>query len=190
MDQLEFQHLCLWCFHSSHSPSRICHLVDDKCEEIALEVIYIIFVFSSNARSLDCSTARIIASSGGLSSCTTTNVFMVWPSFMVQDMQCCGKQLQLMGVVVMPISITSLAECRVLGHDAYSSMTWFPLPLRWESIHIDGCPHCVWCICGHSCTGNHFLAYAQVKVKVVGWIYHLAGQQQFGFSSCFVLINL
>ncbi len=70
-----------------------------------------------------------------------------------------------------------------LGHNAYSSMTLFPLPLIQEGIHNDGHPHCIWCICGHRCTGSHFLAYAQVQVRDIGWIYHLASQQQFGFSS-------
>ncbi len=65
-----------------------------------------------------------------------------------------------------------------------------PLHLRQEGIHNDGRPCCIWCIRGHSCTGSHFLAYAQVKLEVVGWIYHLAGQQQFGFSSYCVNINL
>ncbi len=65
-----------------------------------------------------------------------------------------------------------------------------PLPLRQEGIHNDSCPRCIWCICGHSCTGSHFLAYVQVKVEVDGWIYHLAGQQKFGFSSYCIKINL
>ncbi len=30
-----------------------------------------------------------------------------------------------------------------------------PLPLKQEGIHNDGCPRCIWCICGHSCTGSH-----------------------------------
>ncbi len=30
-----------------------------------------------------------------------------------------------------------------------------PLPLRQEGIHNDGCPRCIWCICGHICTGSH-----------------------------------
>ncbi len=30
-----------------------------------------------------------------------------------------------------------------------------PLPLRQEGIHNDGCPLCIWCIRGHSCTGSH-----------------------------------
>ncbi len=41
------------------------------------------------------------------------------------------------------------------------------LPLRQEGIHNDGHPCCIWCICGYSCIGSHFLAYAQVKVEVV-----------------------
>ncbi len=57
-----------------------------------------------------------------------------------------------------------------------------PHPLRQEGIHNDGRPRCIWCIRGHSCTGSHFLSYVQVKVEVIGWIYHLAGQQQFGIS--------
>ncbi len=65
-----------------------------------------------------------------------------------------------------------------------------PLPWRKEGIHNDGCPHCIWCICGHSCIGSHLLAYAQVKVEVVGWIYHLADLQQCGFSSYCLNINL
>ncbi len=93
-------------FHISHWPNGLCRLGDDKCEEIALEVNYNVFVISSNTR-------------------------------------CAGTQcLQL--------------------HDI------FPLPLRQENIHNDGCPRCIWCIHGHSCPGSHFLAYAQVKVEVVG----------------------
>ncbi len=43
-----------------------------------------------------------------------------------------------------------------LGYNSNSSMTLFPLPLRQEGIHNDGHPPCIWCICGHSCTGSHF----------------------------------
>ncbi len=42
--------LCLWCFHISHWPNELCHLGDDKCEEIAWEVNYNVFVISSNTR--------------------------------------------------------------------------------------------------------------------------------------------
>ncbi len=42
-----------------------------------------------------------------------------------------------------------------------------PLPLRQVGIHNDGCPCCIWCIHGHSCTGSHFLAYAQEKWKLL-----------------------
>ncbi len=107
----------IWYFHFIHWPNGLCRLGDDKCEDIAQEVNYNVFVISSNTR-------------------------------------CIGTQcLQL--------------------HDI------LPLTLRQEGIHNDGHPHCIWCICEHSCTGSHFLACAQVKLEVVGWIYHLAGQQQF-----------
>ncbi len=117
----------VWYFHFIHWPNVLCHFGDDKCEEIAWEVNYNIFVIPSNTR---------------------------WAGT-----QC----LQLHAIL--------------------------PLPKKQEGIHND-CPRCIWCICGQSCTGSHFLAYAQVKVEVVGWIYHLAGQQQFGFSSYCVNINL
>jgi hypothetical protein len=107
----------LRCFHISPWPNGLCHLGDDKCEEIAQEVNYNIFMISSNTR------------------CTGT--------------QC----LQL--------------------HDI------LPLPLRQEGIHNDDVPHCIWCICGHSCACSHFLAYAQEKLEAVELIYHLAGQQSF-----------
>jgi hypothetical protein len=38
------------CFHFSHLPNGLCRLVNDKCEEIAREVNYIVFVISSNTR--------------------------------------------------------------------------------------------------------------------------------------------
>ncbi len=38
-----------------------------------------------------------------------------------------------------------------------------PLPLRQEGIHNDGCPHCIWCICGHRCTGSHFFGICASK---------------------------
>ncbi len=118
----------LWLFCFSHWSNGLCRLRDDKCEEIAWEVNYKVFMISSNTR------------------CAET--------------QC----LQL--------------------HDI------LPLPLRQEGIHNDNRPRCIWCICGHSCTGSHFLAYAQVKVEVVGWIYHLVDQKQFGFSSYCINTNL
>ena len=31
----------------------------------------------------------------------------------------------------------------------------FPLPLKQEGILNDGRPCCIWCICGHNCTGSH-----------------------------------
>ncbi len=119
------QTFLLWCFYFSHWPSGGCCLGDDKCEEIAREVKYNVFVISSNTRRA--------------------------------GTQC----LQLYDIL--------------------------PLPLRQEGIHNDGHPRCIWCICGHSCTGSHFLACAHIKVEVVGWIYHLASQEQFGFC---ININL
>ncbi len=105
------KHILLWYFYFSHWPNGLCHLGDDKCEEIAREVNYTVFVISSN-------------------------------------MRCAGTQcLQL--------------------HDI------LPLPFKQEGIHNNGHPHCIWCICGHSCTGSPFLAYGQVKVKVVVWEYPL-----------------
>ncbi len=52
-----------------------------------------------------------------------------------------------------------------LGNNAYSSMTLFhlPLTLRQEGIHNDGHPHCICCICGHSCTGSHFFGICASK---------------------------
>jgi hypothetical protein len=56
----------------------------------------------SNTRSFDCSMTWIIASSDGLSTCMTKITLVIHnqpmcscfvPFLMVQDMQCCGKQL-------------------------------------------------------------------------------------------------
>ncbi len=38
-----------------------------------------------------------------------------------------------------------------------------PLPLRQEGIHNDGCPCCISCIRGHSCTGSHFFGICASK---------------------------
>ncbi len=78
-----------------------------------------------------------------------------------------------------------------LGHNAYSSMNLFPFPLRQEGIHNHGRPRCIWCICGYSCTGSHFLAYAQVKVEnlsscwpTTNWLQLLLCQYQLIVACC------
>ncbi len=38
-----------------------------------------------------------------------------------------------------------------------------PLPLAQEGVHNDGRSRCIWCICGHSCTGSHFFGICARK---------------------------
>jgi hypothetical protein len=38
------KHILSWFFYFSHQPNGLCHLGDDKCEEIAREVHYNVFV--------------------------------------------------------------------------------------------------------------------------------------------------
>ncbi len=118
----------LWYFHFSRWPNGLCHLGDEKCEEVVREVNYIVFVISSN-------------------------------------MRCAGTQcLQLHDIIPLP-----------QDRKAFTMMV----------VHVASDA-----FVGTVAQAVTFMAYAQVKVEVAGWIYHLAGQQQFGFSSYCININL